>query len=120
MALGDDSPRCSTSARAAPRDDLISMIAQAERRGIYSRADALATLIILTDAGHTTTLGLITKGTLALIRHPDQWRQPARRRRASRPDGHRGDPALRPAAEDAARPLSHARHRAGGTDDPRR
>jgi cytochrome P450 len=57
----------------APREDLISMMADGERRGVYSREDCLASIMILMDAGHTTTLGLISKGTLALIRHPEQW-----------------------------------------------
>jgi cytochrome P450 len=56
-----------------PQDDLVSMIAQAETRGAYTREDALASIMILMDAGHTTTLNLISKGTLAFIRHPEQW-----------------------------------------------
>ncbi len=56
-----------------PHDDLVSMIAQAETRGVYTREDALASIMILMDAGHTTTLNLISKGTLAFIRHPEQW-----------------------------------------------
>ena len=29
--------------------------------------------MILMDAGHSTTLNLISKGTLAFVRHPEQW-----------------------------------------------
>jgi cytochrome P450 len=56
-----------------PQDDLISMIAQGEAEGVYTREDALASIMILMDAGHTTTLNLISKGVLAFVRHPEQW-----------------------------------------------
>jgi len=56
-----------------PQDDLISMIAQGETQGVYTREDALASIMILMDAGHTTTLNLISKGILAFVRNPEQW-----------------------------------------------
>jgi len=56
-----------------PQDDLISMIAKGETEGVYTREDALASIMILMDAGHTTTLNLISKGVLAFVRHPEQW-----------------------------------------------
>jgi cytochrome P450 len=56
-----------------PQDDLVSMIAQGEEHGDYTREDAIASIMILMDAGHTTTLNLISKGTLAFINHPEQW-----------------------------------------------
>jgi cytochrome P450 len=56
-----------------PREDLISMLADGERRGEFTREQCLASLMHLLDAGHSTTLGLISKGTLAFIRNPEQW-----------------------------------------------
>jgi cytochrome P450 len=56
-----------------PREDLISMLADGERRGAFTREQGLASIMHLLDAGHSTTLGLIAKGTLAFIRNPEQW-----------------------------------------------
>jgi cytochrome P450 len=56
-----------------PREDLISLVAQGEQDGAFTRADALASLMILMDAGHTTTLSLVSKGVLAFIRNAEQW-----------------------------------------------
>lgn len=56
-----------------PREDLVSMIAEGEITGAFTREDALASIMILMDAGHTTTLNLISKGALAFIRHPEEW-----------------------------------------------
>jgi pimeloyl-[acyl-carrier protein] synthase len=56
-----------------PHDDLISMMAEGERRGAFTREECVASIMILLDAGHSTTLSLISKGTHTLIRHPEQW-----------------------------------------------
>jgi cytochrome P450 len=56
-----------------PRDDLISMLADGERRGAFTRGQCLGSIAHLLEAGHSTTLGLISKGTLAFIRSPTQW-----------------------------------------------
>ena len=56
-----------------PQDDLVSMISQGEEHGAYTREDAIASIMILMDAGHTTTLNLISKGTLAFIQNSEQW-----------------------------------------------
>jgi len=56
-----------------PGEDLISMVADGERRGVFTRQQSLATINLLLIAGHATTLGLIAKGTLAFIRNPEQW-----------------------------------------------
>jgi cytochrome P450 len=56
-----------------PKEDLVSLIARGEVAGVFTREDALASIMILMDAGHTTTLNLISKGMLAFIRHPGQW-----------------------------------------------
>jgi pimeloyl-[acyl-carrier protein] synthase len=56
-----------------PADDLISMLAVAEQEGAYTRDSCIATITNLVQAGHETTLGLITSGLLAFIRNPGQW-----------------------------------------------
>ena len=58
---------------AAPRDDVLSALADGERRGIYTRREVLANVIMLLFAGHETTISLICNGTLAFLRHPEQW-----------------------------------------------
>ncbi|MDC3953305.1 cytochrome P450 family protein [Polyangium jinanense] len=65
--------------RARPRDDLLSALAQAEEEGSHlSENELLAMIILLTVAGHETTVNLIASGTLALLQHPrelDRLRQ---------------------------------------------
>ncbi len=58
---------------AHPGDDLLSVLASGEKRGAYSREEVLANAVLLLFAGHETTINLICNGTLALIRHPQQW-----------------------------------------------
>jgi cytochrome P450 len=58
---------------AHPRDDLLSMMGAGEREGTMSRDEVIGNLILLLIAGHQTTINLIGNGTLALMRHPDQW-----------------------------------------------
>ncbi|MDX2166321.1 MAG: cytochrome P450 [Deltaproteobacteria bacterium] len=59
--------------RAAPRDDLISAMVQAqEADDALSDAELLATSNLLLIAGHETTTNLIGNGLLALLREPDQ------------------------------------------------
>ena len=55
-----------------PGEDLLSVLAIGERKGIYSRDEVLANAVLLLLAGHETTINLICNGTLALIQHPDQ------------------------------------------------
>ena len=56
-----------------PKDDFISVLADGERKGIYTRDQVVANAILLLLAGHETTINLICNGTLALMQHPDQW-----------------------------------------------
>lgn len=59
--------------RRAPRDDLLSALAQAEDGGDrLSEQELVANSILLLLAGHETTTNLIGNGTLALLHHPDQ------------------------------------------------
>jgi cytochrome P450 len=60
--------------RDEPRDDLISrLIAARDEEGKLDEDELIATCILLMIAGHETTVNLITNGTLALMRHRDQW-----------------------------------------------
>lgn len=73
--------------RADPQDDLISALLRSEGDdGKLSEAEFLATCILLLVAGHETTVNLIGNGTLALLRHREQW------------DALRADPTLAPNA----------------------
>ena len=58
--------------RANPREDLISNLVKAADEGDkLSDEEIVATCTHLLTAGHETTVNLIAKGTLALLRHPD-------------------------------------------------
>ncbi len=59
--------------RAAPQDDLITALVQAEEAGdALSEDELLAMVTILLIAGHETTVNLLGSGTLALLQHPAQ------------------------------------------------
>ncbi len=59
--------------RAHPAEDLLSEMIAAEDDGEKLTEDELiATCVLLLVAGHETTVGLISNGILALLRHPDQ------------------------------------------------
>src|SRR5690606_17953691 len=82
QARADDSTRemCEylrsvvTKRRDDPRDDLISrLIAARDDEGRLTEDELIATCVLLMIAGHETTVNLIANGTLALMRHRDQW-----------------------------------------------
>jgi cytochrome P450 len=59
--------------RAAPRDDLVSALVQAEEAGeTLSEDELLAMVFLLLVAGHETTVNLIGNGMLALLRNPGE------------------------------------------------
>ena len=58
---------------ARPGEDLLSVLASGEKRGVYTREEVVANAVLLLLAGHETTINLICNGTLAFLRHPDQW-----------------------------------------------
>ncbi|MFT4041500.1 MAG: cytochrome P450 [Thermomicrobiales bacterium] len=59
--------------RAAPQDDMITQLLQAEIDGDrLTEDDVLAMVFILFVAGHITTVNLITSGVFLLLTHPDQ------------------------------------------------
>jgi cytochrome P450 len=53
--------------------DVLSILVDAEERRQYSHEEVIANVQGLIDAGHETTIQLICNGTLAFLRHPDQW-----------------------------------------------
>ena len=60
--------------KAEPQDDLISRLIAADENGKQLDEDeVIGTCILLLVAGHETTVNLIGNGTLALMRHRDQW-----------------------------------------------
>jgi cytochrome P450 len=56
-----------------PGDDFISVLAQGEKKGVFTRHQVLVNTSLLLLAGHETTLNLLCNGTLAFMRHPEQW-----------------------------------------------
>lgn len=59
--------------RAAPKDDLVSALIQAEEAGDRLSEDELVAMVfLLLIAGHETTVNLIGNGMLALFEHPEQ------------------------------------------------
>ena len=59
--------------RRAPRDDIVSALAQAEEAGdSLTEREMLLMLRLLLIAGNETTTNLIGNGMLALLKHPEQ------------------------------------------------
>ena len=56
-----------------PGDDLLSVLANGEKTGAFTRDQVVSNAVLLLLAGHETTINLICNGTLAFIRHPEQW-----------------------------------------------
>lgn len=60
--------------RRQPADDLITALIAAEEQGDELTGDELLSMcVLLMGAGHETTVNLIGNGTLALLRHVEQW-----------------------------------------------
>jgi cytochrome P450 len=59
--------------RAAPQDDLLSALVQAEEAGDHlSQNELYSMAVLLIVAGHETTVSLITNAALALLTHPQE------------------------------------------------
>ena len=108
----------SRSRRAAPRDDLVSALVQAEEAGEQLSEDELVAMVfLLLVAGHETTVNLIGNGMLALLEHPAQMER-LRARPGADQVGRRGAAPLREPAGDrdrAVRPRGRGDRRG---DDP--
>jgi cytochrome P450 PksS len=97
--------------QAAPQNDLVSALVEAEEAGDRLSADELLAMVfLLLVAGHETTVNLIGNGTLALLENPDQMKK------------LRDDPELiKPAVEELLRyasPLETATERYAREDIP--
>lgn len=59
----------------SPKDDVVSrMIASRDDDGDHLSEDELVTMcMLLVSAGHQTMVNVVANGTLALMRHRDQW-----------------------------------------------
>jgi len=64
--------RIASDRRAAPRDDLISALLEAEEGDALTTGEVMSFVVLLLIAGNETTTNLIGNGTKALLRHPDQ------------------------------------------------
>jgi cytochrome P450 len=56
-----------------PTGDLLSVLAEGERSGVFTRADCIANAHLLLVAGHETTINLIANAVLDMIQNVDQW-----------------------------------------------
>ena len=56
-----------------PKDDFITVLAEGEKSGVFTREQVLGNTALLLLAGHETTINLICNGTLAFMNHRDQW-----------------------------------------------
>jgi cytochrome P450 len=62
--------------RSHPRNDLASLLLQAEARGdVTAGAELLAQCAMLLFAGYETTRSLLGNAVHALLSHPEQWRR---------------------------------------------
>jgi len=66
--------RLANAKRLNPGDDMLSVLATAdEGEGGLTEGELVAMVFLLLVAGHETTMNLLGNGTLALLRHPDQF-----------------------------------------------
>lgn len=62
--------------RKNPANDLISALVSVHQNGdTLSEQEIVSTVIILLNAGHEATVNTTGNGIVALLTHPDQWRQ---------------------------------------------
>ena len=63
--------------RRAPREnDMVSdLVAACDGQDRLSEDEIVGTCVLLLMAGHEATVNVVGNGTLALLRHPEQWRR---------------------------------------------
>ncbi len=61
--------------REEPRDDLISLLVEAQLAGEMSEDELISTCIIILSAGHGSTIDVTGNGMLALLRNPQALQQ---------------------------------------------
>jgi cytochrome P450 len=80
--MADYIDRTMAERRAQPRDDLITVLVQAEEGDVLSTSEVMTFVTLLLVAGNETTTNLIGNAMRTLLRHPDQLdavaREPAR------------------------------------------
>ncbi|WP_042251304.1 cytochrome P450 [Paracoccus sp. PAMC 22219] len=57
---------------ARPRDDLMSAMIEAERAGLMTHDELIATIMQILHAGHGSTIDVLGSGMVALLDHPEQ------------------------------------------------
>ena len=57
---------------ASPRDDLMSAMIEAERAGLMTHDELIATIMQILHAGHGSTIDVLGSGMVALLDHPEQ------------------------------------------------
>jgi len=70
--MADYIERIAADRRASPRDDLISVLVEAEGGDALSTGELMAFVVLLLIAGNETTTNLIGNGVKALLAHPEQ------------------------------------------------
>jgi len=70
--MADYFERVAADRRANPKDDLISVLSQAEEGDSLSTGELLSFIALILIAGNETTTNLIGNGVKALLAHPDQ------------------------------------------------
>src|SRR5437763_884592 len=62
--------------RAEPREDMVTATVEARVDGArLSDDEIVSTVIVLLNAGHEATVNTLGNGTLAFVRHPQQWQR---------------------------------------------
>ena len=62
--------------RAEPREDMVTALVEARVDGArLSDDEIVSTVIVLLNAGHEATVNTLGNGTLAFVRHPQQWQR---------------------------------------------
>jgi cytochrome P450 len=64
--------RIAAERRASPRDDLVSILVQAEQGDALTTGEVMSFVVLLLIAGNETTTNLIGNATRALLANPDQ------------------------------------------------